>query len=49
MILNAKGQRIKPEIQTGDGRQSQMYKNVQRLDTVKLWANSKPNAEKQIK
>jgi len=25
MILHAMGQRIKPEIQTGDGRQSQMY------------------------
>jgi hypothetical protein len=24
-------------------------KHAQRLDTVKLWANSKPNAEKQIK
>jgi hypothetical protein len=30
-----------------DGR-AKCTKHVQRLDTVKLWANSKPNAEKKL-
>jgi len=50
MILDARGQRIKPEVKTGDGRQSQTYKTCPTTRYGEaLGKQQKPNAEKQIK